>query len=67
MGKIMPVTTTGESLDKRVLLQVLTAIKSGDFSARLPGGWTGIDGKIADTLNDIAELMEDNTQPNVKA
>jgi HAMP domain-containing protein/CheY-like chemotaxis protein len=40
------------------LLKTLVAFKKGDFSARLPGEWTGEAGKIADTLNDIMELSE---------
>jgi CheY-like chemotaxis protein/HAMP domain-containing protein len=36
----------------------LAAVKKGDFSARMPLDWTGIDGKIADTLNDIIELND---------
>ena len=35
------------------LLRALQAMRDGDFSARLPGNWTGLDGKIADTFNDI--------------
>jgi len=49
-------------LDSRKLLQVLTAVKRGDFSVRLPDDWTGIDGKIADTVNEIIELMADSTE-----
>ena len=45
-------------LDPTALLLVLTAVKKGDFSARLPVDWTGIDGKIADTLNAIIELND---------
>src|SRR5439155_113989 len=29
------------------------ALKAGDFTARLPGDWTGIAGKVADTLNEV--------------
>ena len=29
-------------------------MRDGDFSVRLPGDWTGFDGKIADTFNEIA-------------
>ena len=36
------------------LLRALQAIRDGDFSVRLPGDWTGMDGKIADTFNEIA-------------
>src|SRR5437870_3587304 len=48
-------------LDSKKLLQVLTAVRRGDFSARLPDNWSGLDGKIADTVNDIIELMADST------
>jgi hypothetical protein len=57
MGINMTSTFNENRLDSRKLLQVLTAVKRGDFSARLPDDWTGIDGKIADTVNDIIELM----------
>ncbi len=39
--------------DPSLLLACLQAVRRGDFSARLPGHWTGIEGKIADTFNDI--------------
>src|SRR5262245_23492141 len=35
------------------LLQALQAVRDGDFSARLPGDRVGIEGKIADTFNEI--------------
>ena len=35
------------------LLTVLQAVQDGDFSVRLPGDWTGLEGKIADTVNGI--------------
>ncbi|WP_367874093.1 HAMP domain-containing protein [Luteolibacter sp. Populi] len=31
----------------------LTAFKRGDFSVRLPEEWTGIEGKVADTFNEV--------------
>jgi len=37
---------------------MLTAVKNGDFSARLPADWTGINGKIADTFNDIVGMND---------
>src|ERR1700752_1398749 len=43
----------GTELDQRSLLETLQAVRNGDFSARLPGHWTGLAGKIADTFNDI--------------
>lgn len=51
----------GDKLNSKQLLTVLTSIKKGDFSTRLPFGWTGIDGKVADTLNDIIEMMAEST------
>src|SRR4051812_7018329 len=42
--------------EMREILQVLLAFRSGDFSVRLPQDWTGVYGKIADTLNDITAL-----------
>jgi HAMP domain-containing protein/CheY-like chemotaxis protein/signal transduction histidine kinase len=36
-----------------VILANLQTVRDGDFSARLPGTWTGIAGKIADTFNEI--------------
>lgn len=47
---------TGAGTDgasKALLLESLVALRAGDFSVRLPCDWTGIDGKIADTVNDI--------------
>ena len=35
------------------LLRALQAVRDGDFSVRLPGDWTGLEGKIADTFNEI--------------
>jgi signal transduction histidine kinase/HAMP domain-containing protein len=35
------------------LLSVLASVKAGDFSARMPLGWTGVPGKVADSLNDL--------------
>src|SRR6266849_2359352 len=45
-------------LDTRQLLEVLVAVKKGDFSVRMPLDKTGVAGKIADTLNDIIELQQ---------
>ncbi|NJR12692.1 hypothetical protein HC776_02160 [bacterium] len=38
-------TSEDESLDLRTLLQVLTAVKKGDFSVRMPIDYTGVRGK----------------------
>jgi CheY-like chemotaxis protein/signal transduction histidine kinase/HAMP domain-containing protein len=39
--------------DLQALLYGLQAISAGEFSVRLPGHWTGLEGKIADTFNEI--------------
>src|SRR5687768_5808798 len=43
----------GASFDLQSLLYGLQAISAGEFSVRLPGHWTGLEGKIADTFNEI--------------
>src|ERR1700704_6439663 len=45
-------------LDGVQVLSALTALKKGDFSARLPLEWTGLAGKVADTFNEIVELNQ---------
>jgi methyl-accepting chemotaxis protein len=51
-------TEIAEDLDNKLLLQILMALKKGDFSVRMPSDWTGMPGKIADTLNEIIETKE---------
>src|SRR5262245_39528106 len=45
-------------IDGSELLNVLRAVRKGDFSVRLPNDWTGLPGKVADTLNEVVELNE---------
>ena len=47
--------STTDTIDSRVALNVLTAVKRGDFSARMPATWTGSAGKVASALNDVIE------------
>ena len=47
-----------EVLDKKELLRVLSEVRNGNFSARMPVDQTGIPGKVCDTLNEIIELNE---------
>jgi HAMP domain-containing protein/putative methionine-R-sulfoxide reductase with GAF domain len=42
-----------ETVDARVLLDVLRQVMGGDFSVRMPIDWTGLAGKAADGLNDV--------------
>src|SRR5438105_12609688 len=48
--------------DPGELLRVLTAVKKGDFTSRLSSEYTGLAGKIADTLNDIIDLNQQLTK-----
>ena len=50
--------TTPDILDTGLLLKTLIALKKGNFSVRLPNDWTGVAGKIADTLNDVIEMND---------
>src|SRR5687767_13864340 len=51
---VSQVVPAGDGLDLRRLLKVLQGIRDGDFSVRLPGDTTGLPGKVADLVNDIA-------------
>ena len=39
--------------DLSLILASLQTMRNGDFSVRLPGSWTGLAGKVADTFNSI--------------
>ena len=45
-------------VDSRELLHVLTQVKNGNFSVRMPIDQVGLSGKICDTLNEIISLNE---------
>src|SRR5678809_446732 len=49
---------THDELDVHELLRVLSEIRNGNFSVRMPIDKLGINGKICDTLNDIISLNE---------
>ncbi|BAT55711.1 GAF sensor hybrid histidine kinase [Nostoc sp. NIES-3756] len=51
-------TRETDELDLKQLLKTLTAVKKGDFSARMPLEQTGLAGKISDTLNEIIDQNE---------
>src|SRR4051812_47548640 len=51
-AKIKP-HTNGTPDASHELLHALQAMRSGDFSVRMTGDHLGIDGKIADTFNEI--------------
>ena len=52
---------SSDVLDPEQLLAVLTAVKRGDFTVKMPMSQTGVAGKISDTLNDIIELNRETS------
>jgi HAMP domain-containing protein len=48
----------GHSFGMHELLHALQAMRIGDFSVRLPSDQTGLEGKIADTFNEIVAANE---------
>ena len=44
--------------DLALILASLQTMRDGDFSVRLPVAWVGLEGKIADTFNEIAAANE---------
>ncbi len=48
--------------DLAIILASLQTMRDGDFSVRLPGAWTGLAGKIADTFNDIVAANQQMAQ-----
>jgi CheY-like chemotaxis protein/HAMP domain-containing protein len=48
----------GTSPNLALILSSLRTMRDGDFSVRLPGDWGGLEGKIADTFNEIVAANE---------
>ena len=42
-----------QQFDLKGLLRTLQAVRDGDFSVRMPSDYEGIEGKVAETLNEI--------------
>src|SRR5262245_35513537 len=51
-----PSAETSQAL--RRILKCLNAVQKGKFSVRLPSDWTGLEGKVADSLNEIIAANE---------
>jgi HAMP domain-containing protein/CheY-like chemotaxis protein/signal transduction histidine kinase len=54
--------SNGAFADLSVILAALQTMRNGDFSVRLPGAWAGVEGKIADTFNDIVAANQEMAQ-----
>ncbi|WP_420799899.1 HAMP domain-containing protein [Nitrospira moscoviensis] len=48
------------------MLSVMAAYRNGDFTVRLPSTWTGVLGKMADTMNDILTISERRADETVR-
>ncbi len=48
------VASAHDPAELALILERMQAMRDGDFSVRLPGSWTGLSGKVADTFNEIA-------------
>jgi CheY-like chemotaxis protein/signal transduction histidine kinase/HAMP domain-containing protein len=44
--------------ESQILLKAMLAFRDGDFTVRLPVGWTGVFGKIADSFNEVLRMNE---------
>ena len=54
----------GEDEQAQRMLQAMLALRDGDLSQRLPAGWDGVFGKIAEVFNDIADLVGSREIPH---
>ena len=48
------------------ILNVMVAYRNGDFSVRLPATWTGVLGKMSDTMNDILSVSQRRAEEIVR-
>jgi HAMP domain-containing protein/CheY-like chemotaxis protein/signal transduction histidine kinase len=57
-GKPSKAQSNPQTDDLALILASLQTMRDGDFSVRLPVAWVGLEGKIADTFNDIVAANE---------
>src|SRR5687768_1696476 len=58
VSRVDPLEDSESYIDREALYSALTSVRRGDFSIRLPNSWKGLNGKIADSFNTIAEMNE---------
>ncbi len=61
-GTALAVAPESMPVDLAAILAGLQTMRNGDFSVRLPGSWTGLGGKIADTFNEIVAANQQMAQ-----
>ncbi|HEY2573842.1 MAG TPA: HAMP domain-containing protein [Verrucomicrobiaceae bacterium] len=49
---------SANSAESLLLLEAMLAFRNGNFGVRLPAGWSGVYGKIADAFNDLMAMNE---------
>jgi uncharacterized protein YqgV (UPF0045/DUF77 family) len=59
---LIPQKQDNNSGKNEILLSALIALRNGDFNYRLPDNLTGIEGKIADTFNEIVAIENEATE-----
>ena len=57
----------GQPPELRELLIALQSVREGDFSVQLPGDWTGLYGKVADTFNEIVRSNQRLSEERARA
>ena len=57
-------TAEPESAYAQEMLRAMLALRDGDLSQRLPVGWSGVFGKIAEAFNDVAALNDRRVREN---
>jgi HAMP domain-containing protein/signal transduction histidine kinase/DNA-binding response OmpR family regulator len=53
--------TDGHKAELESFLDALISLRKGEFTVRLPTGWVGLRGKVADTFNDVMDQLEGMT------
>src|SRR5689334_4008814 len=61
-GTALAMAPEATPVDLAAILAGLQTMRNGDFSVRLPGSWTGLGGKIADTFNEIVAANQQMAQ-----
>src|SRR5437016_2962676 len=56
-GQVLSGTRSNTQVMRRIL-KCLTAVEKGVFSVRLPSDWTDLEGKVADSFNEIIAANE---------
>jgi HAMP domain-containing protein len=56
----------GRESESQLILDAMLAFGSGDFSVRLPSGWSGLNGKIAEAYNNVLSMAQRRSEETVR-